>query len=96
MAKEETFQVQGKVTAALANTQFKVKLENGHEIIAHIAGKMRMKFLRILPAMCAMISCPFSRRTRNCVLAKAATTFPCTWIDSSFAINTSTMSLRQP
>jgi translation initiation factor IF-1 len=49
MAKEETFQVQGKVVAALANTQFKVKLENGHEIIAHIAGKMRKHFIRILP-----------------------------------------------
>jgi translation initiation factor IF-1 len=49
MAKEEAIQVQGKVTAALANTQFKVKLENGHEIIAHIAGKIRKNFIRILP-----------------------------------------------
>ena len=49
MAKEETFQLQGKVVAALANTQFKVKLDNGHEIIAHIAGKMRKHFIRILP-----------------------------------------------
>src|SRR5437899_403087 len=49
MAKEESFQVQGKVTAALANTQFKVRLENGHEIIAHIAGKIRKNFIRILP-----------------------------------------------
>ena len=49
MAKEESFQVQGKVTAALANTQFKVRLENGHEIIAVIAGKIRKNFIRILP-----------------------------------------------
>ncbi|HKB41018.1 MAG TPA: translation initiation factor IF-1 [Gemmataceae bacterium] len=49
MAKEESFEVQGKVTAALANTQFKVRLENGHEIIAHIAGRMRKHFIRILP-----------------------------------------------
>ncbi len=49
MAKEEAFQVQGKVTAALANTQFRVKLDNGHEIVAHIAGKMRKHFIRILP-----------------------------------------------
>lgn len=49
MAKEEPYLAQGKVTAALANTQFKVKLENGHEIIAHIAGKMRKHFIRILP-----------------------------------------------
>src|SRR3974377_880609 len=49
MAKEESIQVQGKVTQALANTQFRVKLENGHEIIAHIAGKIRKNFIRILP-----------------------------------------------
>ncbi|MCI0459958.1 MAG: translation initiation factor IF-1 [Gemmataceae bacterium] len=49
MAKEEVFYAQGKVTAALANTQFKVKLDNGHEIVAHIAGKMRKHFIRILP-----------------------------------------------
>src|SRR5262249_45275992 len=49
MAKEETFQMQGKVTQALANTQFRVRLDNGTEIIAHIAGKMRKHFIRILP-----------------------------------------------
>jgi translation initiation factor IF-1 len=49
MAKEEVLQMQGKVTQALANTQFRVRLENGHEIIAHIAGKMRKHFIRILP-----------------------------------------------
>ena len=49
MAKEEAIEVQGKVTQALANTQFKVKLENGHEIIAHIAGRIRKNFIRILP-----------------------------------------------
>jgi translation initiation factor IF-1 len=49
MAKEESIQVQGKVTQALANTQFKVKLDNGHEVLAHIAGKIRKNFIRILP-----------------------------------------------
>ena len=49
MAKEEAIQVQGKVTQALANTQFRVKLDNGYEIIAHIAGRMRKNFIRILP-----------------------------------------------
>ena len=49
MAKEEAYQAQGKVTQALANTQFRVKLDNGHEIVAHIAGKMRKHFIRILP-----------------------------------------------
>ncbi len=50
MAKEESsIEVQGKVTQALANTQFRVRLENGHEIIAHISGKMRMHYIKILP-----------------------------------------------
>ncbi len=49
MAKEESVQMQGKVIQALANTQFRVKLDTGHEVIAHIAGKMRKHFIRILP-----------------------------------------------
>ena len=50
MAKEESsIEVQGKVVAALANTQFRVRLDNGHEIIAHISGKMRKNFIRIIP-----------------------------------------------
>ncbi len=49
MAKEECIQVQGKVTKALANTQFRVRLDNGHEVIAHIAGRIRKNFIRILP-----------------------------------------------
>ena len=49
MAKEESIEVQGRVTQALANTQFRVRLENGSEIIAHIAGKIRKNFIRILP-----------------------------------------------
>jgi len=56
MAKEESFQVQGKVVAALANTQFRVKLDNGHEIIAHIAGKIRRNFIRILPGDIVTVS----------------------------------------
>jgi len=49
MPKEDAIEVQGKVVAALANTQFRVRLDNGHEVIAHIAGKMRKNFIRILP-----------------------------------------------
>ncbi len=49
MAKEEPILVQGKVTQALANTQFRVRLDTGNEVIAHIAGKMRKNFIRILP-----------------------------------------------
>ncbi|MFO0879292.1 MAG: translation initiation factor IF-1 [Gemmataceae bacterium] len=56
MAKEESIQVQGKVVAALANTQFRVKLDSGHEIVAHIAGKIRKNFIRILPGDIVTVS----------------------------------------
>lgn len=49
MAKEEAFEVQGVVTEALANTQFRVELEGGHQVLAHVAGKMRKHFIRIVP-----------------------------------------------
>ena len=48
MAKEEAIQAEGRVTEALANTQFRVQLDNGHEVLAHVAGKMRKHFIRIL------------------------------------------------
>ena len=49
MAKEEAFEMQGVVTEALANTQFRVALDNGHNVLAHVAGKMRKHFIRIVP-----------------------------------------------
>ena len=49
MAKEEAIEVEGKVTEALANTQFRVELDNGHQVLAHVAGKMRKHFIRIVP-----------------------------------------------
>ncbi len=49
MAKEDVIEVEGTVTEALPNTQFRVDLENGHEVLAHISGKMRMHYIRILP-----------------------------------------------
>ena len=49
MAKEDVIEVEGVETEALPNTNFKVKLENGHEILAHISGKLRMHYIRILP-----------------------------------------------
>ena len=49
MPKEEPIEVEGVVTKALANTQFRVKLEGGHEILAHVAGRMRKHFIRIVP-----------------------------------------------
>lgn len=49
MAKEEAVEVEGTVVEALANTQFRVELDNGHMVLAHVAGKMRKNFIRIVP-----------------------------------------------
>jgi translation initiation factor IF-1 len=49
MPKEEAIQVEGKVREALANTQFRVELDNGHLVTAHVSGKMRKNFIRIIP-----------------------------------------------
>lgn len=49
MAKKDTIRLQAKVTDALPNAMFRVELENGHKILAHVSGKMRMNFIRILP-----------------------------------------------
>lgn len=49
MAKEDVIEVEGKVVEALPNTNFKVELENGHQILAHISGKLRMNYIKILP-----------------------------------------------
>ena len=49
MAKEDVIQVEGKVLEPLPNAMFKVELENGHVVLAHISGKMRMHFIKILP-----------------------------------------------
>ncbi len=49
MAKEAAIELDGVVVEALSNSMFRVELENGHPIIAHISGKMRMHYIRILP-----------------------------------------------
>ncbi|MCP3677318.1 MAG: translation initiation factor IF-1 [Thermodesulfobacteriota bacterium] len=49
MAKEEVIQVEGTVTETLPNAMFRVVLENGHKVLAHVSGKMRMHFIKILP-----------------------------------------------
>ena len=49
MAKEEGVQVEGTVVEPLPNAMFRVELENGHKVLAHISGKMRMNFIKILP-----------------------------------------------
>jgi len=49
MAKKESIRLEARVIEALPNAMFKVELENGHQILAHVSGKMRMHFIRILP-----------------------------------------------
>ena len=49
MSKEDIIEVEGTVLEALPNAMFQVELENGHNILAHISGKLRMNFIRILP-----------------------------------------------
>lgn len=49
MSKVDVIEVEGKVLEALPNAQFQVELTNGHKILAHISGKLRMNFIRILP-----------------------------------------------
>jgi len=49
MAKDDVIEVDGVVTEALPNSTFKVELENGHQVLAHISGKLRMHYIKILP-----------------------------------------------
>ena len=49
MSKKDVIELEGTVVEALPNAMFKVKLENGHEILAHVSGKIRMNYIRILP-----------------------------------------------
>ena len=49
MAKEDVIEIEGTVVEAVPNTNFKVELENGHQVLAHISGKLRMNYIKILP-----------------------------------------------
>ena len=49
MSKDDVIELEGKVLESLPNAMFQVELENGHKILAHISGKLRMNFIRILP-----------------------------------------------
>jgi translation initiation factor IF-1 len=49
MSKEEKIEMEGEITEALPNTMFRVKLDNGHDVLGHISGKMRRHYIRILP-----------------------------------------------
>ncbi len=49
MAKDDVIEIEGMIKETLPNAMFKVELENGHEILAHVSGKIRMHYIRILP-----------------------------------------------
>ncbi len=49
MAKKDAIEVRGRVVDPLPNGMFKVELDNGHQVLAHVSGKIRMRFIRILP-----------------------------------------------
>jgi len=49
MSKQDVIEVEGKVLEALPNAMFQVELSNGHKVLAHVSGKIRMNFIRILP-----------------------------------------------
>ena len=49
MAKDDVLEVEGTVVETLPNAMFKVELENGHQVLAHISGKLRMNFIKLLP-----------------------------------------------
>jgi translation initiation factor IF-1 len=49
LSKDDVIEVEGKIIEALPNAMFQVELENGHKVLAHISGKLRMNFIRILP-----------------------------------------------
>ena len=49
MAKQDAIEMEGVITESLSNSNFKVELENGHEIIGHLSGKMRMNYIKVLP-----------------------------------------------
>ncbi len=55
MAKEDSIKVEGKVVELLPNTMFRVELPNGHRLLAHISGKMRLHFIRLLPGDKVMV-----------------------------------------
>ncbi len=55
MSKQDVIEVEGTILEALPNAMFKVKLQNNHEILAHISGKIRMNFIKILPGDCVTV-----------------------------------------
>ena len=68
MAKEDTIQMQGEILETLPNATFRVKLENGHIVLGHISGKMRMHYIRILPG--DKVNASVKKFCRNCKIIR--------------------------
>jgi len=71
MAKKDTIRLQAKVTDALPNAVFKVELENGHKVMAHVSGKMRMHFIRILPGDTVVVEMSPYDLNRGCIVLRS-------------------------
>ena len=74
MAKEEAIEVEGTIVEPLPNAMFRVELDNGHKVLAHISGKMRMHFIKILPGDRVTIELSPYDLTRGRVTFRAKTT----------------------
>ena len=71
MAKEDTIQMQGEILETLPNATFRVKLENGHVVLGHISGKMRMHYIKILPGDKVTVDLPPYDLTRARIIFRA-------------------------
>ena len=87
MSKEDAIEVMAVVLEPLPNAMFRVELENKHQVLAHVSGKMRKNFIRILPDTCASTWCLFSSSTLNMALGSGSTTTAITSIASSLLID---------
>jgi translation initiation factor IF-1 len=71
MPKQEAIQVEGKVLETLPNAMFRVELPNGHKVLAHVSGKMRMHFIKILPGDSVTIELSPYDLTRGRIIYRA-------------------------
>jgi len=71
VAKEDAIEVEGKVIETLPNAMFRVELDNGHKILAHVSGKMRMHYIRILPGDRVVIELSPYDLTRGRIIYRA-------------------------
>ncbi len=74
MPKEDAIEVEGTVVEPLPNAMFRVELENGHKVLAHISGKMRMHYIRILPGDKVKVELSPYDLTRGCITFRIIST----------------------